>query len=103
MLPFNLRSNWSYCCSVGRCVQENLVDCDLTMTGSPCSILFPASHGFGLASTVLIQFLIDTHNGFVRKLFDSKLKTAAKKVDLAMVGCREIVDPSILVTVDAQV
>ena len=91
------------CCSGGKCVQETLGDCDFTLTGSPCSILFPASHGYGLTSTVLIQFLIDCHNIIVKKHLSTKINPGETKVDLPVISCREIVDMSMLVTVDAQV
>ena len=88
---------------VGRQVQECLEGCkmsvsgDLTVTDTPCSILFPASHGFGLTSTLLLQFLIDRHNT-VLKMF-----AAEKKVQLTTASCLEILDSSMLVAVDAQV
>ena len=91
------------CCRGGKCVQETLGDCDLTLTGSPCSSLFPASHGYGLTSTVLIQFVIDCHNIIVKKHLSTKINPGETKVDLPVISCREIVDMSMLVTVDAQV
>ena len=89
---------------MGARVQKSFGDCDFTTTGCPSSILFPASHGFGLTSTVLIQFLIEHHNVIVKKFFDTKMKSPGEmKMDLPVVSCREIVDTSMLVSVDAQV
>ena len=88
---------------VGARVQKTLGDCDFTTTGCPSSILFPASHGFGLTCTVLIQFLIEHHTVIVKKFVDTKMNPGETKVDLLVVGCGEIVDTSMLVSVDAQV
>jgi hypothetical protein len=46
--PFNM-------CRVGKKVETSLAEVELTPSSAPCSILFPASHGFGLAFTLLIQ------------------------------------------------
>ena len=88
---------------LSRRVQKTLGDCDFTTTGCPSSILFPASHGFGLTSTVLIHFLIEHHNVIVKKFVDTKMNPGETKVDLLVVSCGEIVDTSMLVSVDAQV
>ena len=66
------------------------------MSGTPCSILFPASHGYGLASKVLLCFLVDCHNSILKML------STEKNVTPESVACADIVDTSMLVSVDGQ-
>ena len=60
-MSFGLKRPWSGF-RVGRKVEESLKDVELTPDGAPSSLLFPASHGKGLAFTLLLQFLVSSHN-----------------------------------------
>jgi hypothetical protein len=71
---------------VGARVQESLQDVNLTVAAAPSSLLFPASHGFGLTLNLLIQFLIDHHNKILKRFAE------LKNVRLTTVGCPEIID-----------
>jgi hypothetical protein len=42
-------------CRVGRQVEASLAEVELRAASAPASILFPASHGYGLAFTLLLQ------------------------------------------------
>ncbi len=42
-------------CRVGRQVEASLAEVELRPARAPASILFPASHGYGLAFTLLLQ------------------------------------------------
>jgi len=42
-------------CRVGRQVEASLAEVELKPARAPASILFPASHGYGLAFTLLLQ------------------------------------------------
>jgi hypothetical protein len=42
-------------CRVGRQVEVSLAEVELRPASAPASILFPASHGYGLAFTLLLQ------------------------------------------------
>jgi hypothetical protein len=81
---------------VGDIIKDQLRDVDLSMSRTPCSILFPASHGYGLASKVLLHFLIDRHNSILKML------STEKKMALESVACADIIDSSMLVSVDGQ-
>lgn len=81
---------------VGELVKDQLKDCDLSMTTTPCSILFPASYGYGLASKVLLNFLVDRHNSILKML------STEKNVTLESVASADIVDSSMLVSVEGQ-
>lgn len=78
---------------VGKKVEETLRGFRLNANDAPCSILLPASHGPGLAFTLLIQFLMEHHNMAIRTL-DNKHPT--------VVRCQEIVDSSMLAAFDAR-
>jgi hypothetical protein len=52
----------------------------------PSSILFPASHGLGLAFNLLMHFLIERNNVIITNY------SGDKKTQLATVGCQEIMD-----------
>jgi hypothetical protein len=42
---------------VGSQVEKSLADVDLTLAAAPISLLFPASHGHGLAFSLLLQVI----------------------------------------------
>ena len=69
----------------------------ISASGLPCSILFPASHGFGLVFSVVLRFLVDRNNEILVKL------KGATNVELSSVGCNEIVDDALLVAVSNKV
>ena len=82
-------------------MKESLKDIELSLESTPCAILFPASIGLGLTSTVLMQLLIEQHNAVVRKFY-SKAFPDTKFDDIPFVSCHEIVHPSVLIAVDSQ-
>ena len=82
-------------------MKENLKDVELSLESTPCAILFPASIGLGLTSTVLMQLLVEQHNKVVRKFY-SRTFPDTKFEDIPFVSCHEIVHPSVLISVDSQ-
>ena len=52
----------------------------------PSSILFPASHGLGLAFNLLMRFLVDRNNTIITNY------SGDNKTQLATIGCQEIID-----------
>jgi len=73
-------SKYSFVLRVGLLIQGLLEGCDLTHSGTPCSILFPASHGYGLTSTLLLHFLIDQHNAVIRRFEETKIGHKVEQV-----------------------
>jgi hypothetical protein len=53
-------------------------------------------------ATVLLQFLVNHHNIIVRMFFDQVMFPGENKVDLPVIDVQEIIDTSMLVSVDGQ-
>ena len=90
-----LTPNFTFCFSIANQLEELLGNEDVTMSFSS-SILFPASHGLGLVATYLFRYLVDEHNTILKAL------AMERNAQLNTVTCLEIIDSSMLVTVDAQ-
>jgi hypothetical protein len=82
---------------IGRKVEQILQNVEVSPDRAPCSLLFPASHGLGLAFTLLLQFLVESHNTAVHVY-----KQENKRAKPSVVGAAEIVDLSMLAVVDAR-
>jgi hypothetical protein len=83
---------------IGRKVEQILQNVEVSLLErAPCTVLFPASHGFGLGFTLLLQFLVEGHNTAV-----NVYKQEVGRARAAVVGAAEVVDVSMLAVVDVR-